>query len=155
MWTTEHTTETALPRETVWAALADLHRGTLTYPGADVFELHGPFAVGSTLAVTPAGGPGTFESTIVDLDAPRTYADETVFGDVTLTFRHTLDALDGGGTRVTHRLDITGPAADTTGPELGPQISDDFPAAMAALLAAAEHRGTATGQRGTTTGQRA
>ncbi|GIG23449.1 hypothetical protein Cch01nite_41730 [Cellulomonas chitinilytica] len=137
MWTTEHTTETALTPATVWAALVDLHRGTLTYPGADVFELHGPFAVGTTLSVTPDGGPGTFESTIVDVVEERTYADETTFGDVTLLFRHTLAPLDDGGTRVTHRLEITGHGADTTGPELGPQISGDFPESMAALLSAA------------------
>jgi hypothetical protein len=141
MWTTEHTAETTLPPAAVWAALADLHRGELTYPGADVFELHGPFAVGSTLSVTPDGGPDTFESTIVDLVEERTYADRTAFGDVALLFRHTLTPLDDGGTRLTHRLEITGDGADTTGPELGPQISDDFPSSMAALLAAAEQRG--------------
>jgi hypothetical protein len=140
MWTTEHTSDTALSPDVVWAALADLHRGRLTYPGADVFELHGPFGVGSTLSVTPDGGPDTFESTIVDLVEGSTYADETTFGDVILHFRHTLTPLGDGGTRLTHRLEITGPGADATGPELGPQISGDFPESMAALLAAAAQR---------------
>ncbi|MGY4644802.1 polyketide cyclase [Cellulomonas sp. URHB0016] len=138
MWSTEHTTETTLSPKAVWTALADLHRGVLTYPGADVFELHGPFAVGSTLAVTPDGGPETFQSTIVDLVEEATYADQTAFGDVVLQFRHTLTPLDDGGTRLAHRLEITGPGADATGPVLGPQISGDFPESMAALLVAAE-----------------
>jgi len=138
VWTTDVTAETTLPRQTVWDALAGLHRGTLTYPGADVFELHGPFAVGTTLSVTPEGGPGTFESTIVELVEGETYADRTSFGDVTLLFRHTLEQLDDGGTRVTHCLEIDGPGADTTGPELGPQISGDFADSMASLLRAAE-----------------
>ena len=139
MWTTEHTAETTLPRETVWAALRDLHRGTLTYDGADTFELQGPFAVGSTVLVTPVG-QGTFTSTIVELVEPSTYADRTSFGDLTLLFRHTLVELERG-TRVTHRLEIDGPSADEVGPELGPQISDDFGASMAALFEAAARVG--------------
>ncbi|MEN0129821.1 MAG: hypothetical protein AAGC49_10310 [Brevundimonas sp.] len=138
MWIAEHTAETDLGRETVWAALADLHRGTLTYEGADAFELRGPFDVGSTVYVTPVG-QGTFESTIVDLVEPETYADQTSFGDLTLLFRHTLVA-DGGVTRVTHRLEIDGPSADEVGPELGPQISDDFGESMQALFDAARAR---------------
>ncbi|MDM7854857.1 SRPBCC family protein [Cellulomonas alba] len=136
MWSTEHTATTDLGPAAVWAALRALHEGRLTYPGADTFELHGPFAVGTEVSVTPVGQE-TFASRIVDLEDERTYADETTFGDVTLLFRHTLGALPDGGTRVTHRLDITGPAADEVGPELGPQIAGDFPESMAALLAAA------------------
>ncbi|WP_426593546.1 polyketide cyclase [Cellulomonas sp. McL0617] len=138
MWIAEHTAETDLPRENVWAALADLHRGALTYEGADSFELRGPFAVGTTVAVTPVG-QDTFESRIVDLVEPATYADATTFGDLTLLFRHTLVEVDGG-TRVTHRLEIDGPSADEVGPELGPQISDDFGTSMQALFDAARAR---------------
>jgi hypothetical protein len=39
---------------------------------------------------------------------------------------------------VTYRMEITGPAADTLGPEIGPQISADFPETMAALVERAE-----------------
>lgn len=35
---------------------------------------------------------------------------------------------------------VNGPGARTTGPELGPQISGDFPAVTQALLAAARVR---------------
>jgi carbon monoxide dehydrogenase subunit G len=132
MWTTEYTAETALSSETVWAALRDLHTGTLTYPGADTFELEGPFAADSQVTVTPVG-QDSFRSTIVDLVENETYADETTFGDVVLTFRHTL-VPTASGTRVTHRLDISGPAADEVGPQLGPQISGDFDESMAALF---------------------
>jgi hypothetical protein len=34
-------------------------------------------------------------------------------------------------------LEVTGPAADQVGPELGPAITEDFPQAMEALLARA------------------
>ena len=48
-----------------------------------------------------------------------------------------MQPLEGGGTKVTHRLEITGPAADQVGPELGPAITEDFPEALDALLARA------------------
>ena len=79
MWTTEHTAETPLPPEAVWAALRALHEGRLSYDGADEFALHGPFAVGTRVSVTPEGQE-TFDSTIVDLVENSTYADETVLG---------------------------------------------------------------------------
>ncbi len=132
MWTTEYTAETSLSPGTVWAALRDLHTGELTYEGADTFELHGPFAVGTELTLTPVG-QDSFHSTIVDLVENETYADRTEFGDLVLTFRHTLTPI-ASGTRVTHRLEIDGESADQVGPELGPQISDDFPESMAALF---------------------
>jgi hypothetical protein len=54
---------------------------------------------------------------------------------VTLRFSHTLERLATGGTRVRHRLEISGAAADQVGPELGPAITADFPDAMEALIA--------------------
>ena len=50
---------------------------------------------------------------------------------------HRLERLDGGGTRVTYRMEITGPAADEMGPQVGPAITADFPETMAALVALA------------------
>jgi len=137
MWTTTHEATTTAAPGAVWAALERLHSGVPLGPGSDAFELHGPFAVGTTLTVTPQGQE-PMESTIVELVPGRTYADRTVFGDLALTFRHDLVALDTGGTSVTHTLVIDGADADTVGPELGPQISADFPATLRDLLDAAE-----------------
>jgi len=135
MWTTHHTAETDLPRDAVWAALRELHEGRRNVPGADRFELDGPFAVGSVVNVTPAG-QDTFASTIVELEDGVRYADRTEFGDIVLVFAHDL-ADSASGTVVTHTLTITGDGADATGPVLGPQIAGDFPEAMQALFAAA------------------
>jgi len=138
MWSTEETAETGASREAVWKAVRDLHTGDLTYPGADRFELHGPFEVGTELTVTPEGQE-PIRSRIVELAAGRTYADVTEFGTVRLTFRYDLDDL-ADGTFVRYSLTIDGADADTVGPELGPQISADFPESLAALLAQAERR---------------
>jgi len=137
MWTTQHQGTTAAEPGAVWNALAALHSGTSLGPDSDLFELHGPFAAGTRLTVTPQG-QDPMESVITELEPGQVYADQTVFGGLTLTFRHRLDAGAAGGTTVTHELEITGERADELGPELGPQISGDFPVAMGELLAAAE-----------------
>jgi hypothetical protein len=139
MWTTEYRTEADVAPQAIWAALRDLHSGVKLSENSDTFELHGPFEVGTAVSVTPQG-QGTFQSKIIELVEPELYADQTSFGDVTLLFRHTLAPLADGGTEITHRLEIDGPGADAIAPELGPQISEDFPAAMDDLIAAARVR---------------
>ena len=136
MWSNEYTAVSPLSAQAIWAALKALHEGRLTYEGADTFVLHGPFAKGSRVSVTPVG-QDTFEATIVDVIDNVTYADETSFGDTKLLFRHTLVPV-AGGTQVTHRLEISGPSAAEVGPELGPRISGDFDTSMAKLFEQAQ-----------------
>lgn len=138
MWTTAHTDHSPLPADQIWRTFADVHSGRLTLPGGDRFVAQGELAVGTRLAVTPAGQE-TMTSTVTEFDPGRRYADVTELDGITLTFSHDF-VDDGSGTAVTHRLQIDGPAADAVGPELGPQISADFPDAMRALLAAADDR---------------
>ncbi|MGW4488291.1 SRPBCC family protein [Amycolatopsis sp. NPDC004368] len=142
MWTTDHSADTTAAPEAVWAALRALHSGERLSERSDKFELHGPFAKGTEVSVTPQG-QDTFRSRITELVENEVYEDETSFGDVLLRFRHTLVRRADGGTTVTHRLEIDGPGAAAMAPELGPQISEDFPVAMADLLAFAERTGAA------------
>lgn len=137
MWTTTYESATMAGPAAVWDALVALHSGTRLGPNSDDFELHGPFAVGTEVTVTPQGQEA-MTSTIVEVDLRRGYADRTVFDGLVLTFRHRLTMAEDGGTTVSHTLEISGDGADEIGPELGPQISADFPVAMAELLAAAE-----------------
>jgi uncharacterized protein YndB with AHSA1/START domain len=137
MWVHEHTDETAASPEAVWRVLRDLDDWPSWDTSMEWVRLQGPFRVGSEVVMKPEGQE-PITSVIVEAAENRLYADETDFGEVRLRFSHTLAPLASGGTTVTHRLEITGPAADTVGPELGPVISEDFPEAMQALLARAE-----------------
>jgi hypothetical protein len=139
MWTTQHTAETDVTPSAVWAALVELHSGTPLGPNSDSFELHGPLAVGTQISITPQGQE-TMQSVIVELEQERVYADLTEFQGLRLLFRHTLTPTTAGGTRVTHELEIHGDDADQVGPDIGPQISADFPVAMGELIAAASRR---------------
>lgn len=132
MWATEYSATSTLDSSILWNTLRRLHMGELHYPGADTFVPHGPFAVGTEIAVTPAG-QDEMTSTIVELVENERYADVTHFGGLSLLFRHTF-VTTAEGTVVTHRLEIDGEGADVVGPELGPQISGDFDETMAGLF---------------------
>jgi hypothetical protein len=99
-------------------------------------RLEGPFAVGAEVTMKPKG-QDPITSVIVEAAPNRVDADETTLGDVTLRFSHTLEPLRPDGTKVIHRLEITGPAAGEVAPGLGAAITEDFPEAMDALLARA------------------
>jgi uncharacterized protein YndB with AHSA1/START domain len=136
MWTHEHAAETPLPPEAVWKVLADLDNWARWDTSMERVELHGPLKAGSTVTMTPKGqDPVT--SVITEVAEHERYADQTEFGGVTLGFSHTLTRLPGGGTRIVHRLEITGDQADAVGQEMGPMITEDFPEAMAGLLSCA------------------
>ena len=145
MWSHEHTVETPLAAPAIWRVLADLDNWARWDTSMESVRLSGPFAVGSTVTMTPTG-QDPIQSVITEIVENERYADETEFEGVRLAFSHTLEPLRDGGTRVIHRLEITGPAADQVAPELGPAIIVDFPEAMTALLAYAGRSGDASGR---------
>jgi hypothetical protein len=79
-----------------------------------------------------SGEPVTLR--IADLTPEKLFVDEADLGDVVVRTTHLLEAAPGGGTQVTYRMEISGPAADTVGPQLGPAISGDFPETLQSLV---------------------
>lgn len=138
MWEFEHSIDAAeVTPAQVYARYADVASWTEWDEGIEKVTLDGPFTVGTTGTMTPAG-QDSLPFTITEAVPGESFTDETVIpGAVTLRFVHRLAALPGGGTRITHRLEIDGPASEQMGPELGPQITADFPEAMQALAEAA------------------
>lgn len=134
MWTHEHVAETGASPAQVWRVLADLDSWGTWDTSMEWVRLEGPLAVGSTVVMKPIG-QDPITSTVAAVEPGRRYADQTEFGGVQLYFSHVLEPTVDGGTRVVHRLEIAGDDADAVGPTLGPQITEDFPDAMRALLA--------------------
>jgi hypothetical protein len=83
--------------------------------------------------MTPIGEDAV-ELRIAEACEPDLFVDEADFGDVLIRTIHRIDSLGGGRSLVTYRMEISGPAADAVGPELGPKISGDFPDTLAALV---------------------
>jgi uncharacterized protein YndB with AHSA1/START domain len=138
MWTTEHSIETTAAPEAVWRLWADVAQWPEWNGDIDRIEISGPFAVGSTISMTPTGGDDPIELRIADMSEPELFVDEADLGDVVVRTTHRVDRVDAERARIVYRMEIDGPASDAVGPELGPQISGDFPDVLAALARRAE-----------------
>jgi len=116
-----------------------VRRSELGHWNGDIerITISGPFAADSTIAMTPVGQE-TVELRIAEASEPNLFVDEAEMDDVVIRTIHRIDPLDDERNRVTYRLEISGPAADSVGPELGPEISGDFPETLAALVEKAE-----------------
>jgi hypothetical protein len=66
------------------------------------------------------------------------FTDEMNADNFTVRTTHRLEQTAAGITRITYRTEITGPAADQVGPQLGPAITADFPQVLATLVELAE-----------------
>ena len=138
MWTTAHTLDTDVDRESLWSTFAALHCGELQLPGMDTHQAAAPLQVGTPVEVSPEGAERML-ATVTEFEPPARYAEEAHFDDLLLTFRHRFEQL-AGGTRITQELVIDGDGSDEVGPELGPDIAAGFPDQLALLVDAARHR---------------
>src|SRR5262245_56231445 len=132
MWTTEHSIETSAAPEAIWRLWADVPGWSAWNGDIERIELHGPFAAESRIVMTPVGGE-PIELRIAEAVEPEWFVDEADMGEIVVRTVHRVEPLDAGRVRLTYRMEITGPAADTLGPEIGPRISADFPQTLAAL----------------------
>ena len=137
MWTTEHAIETTATPEAIWQVWADVPRWSEWNGDVAQCELSGPFAAGSTITMTTGDGD-TIELKIVDAVEPEHFVDEADLGEVFVRTLHRIERLAADRVRVVYRMEISGPAADTVGPEVGPAISADFPDVLAALAERAQ-----------------
>ena len=137
MWTNEQGIETVASPEAIWRLWSDVAGWPEWIADIEQIEISGPFAVGSTISMTPAGQEPV-ELRIAEAVEPGLFVDEADLGDVVVRTIHCVERLEGDRNRVVYRMEISGPAADSVGPELGPQISADFPETLAALVDHAE-----------------
>jgi hypothetical protein len=137
MWANEHSVEPAAAPEQIWKLWANVAGWPEWNGDIERIELIGAFAAGSTIRMTPIGEE-TVELRIAEAVQPELFVDEAHFGEVVVRTIHRARRIDPERTRITYRMEITGPAADTLGPQIGPEISGDFPQTLAGLVARAE-----------------
>ncbi|HEX9350904.1 MAG TPA: SRPBCC family protein [Gaiellaceae bacterium] len=137
MWATEHSIETSAAPEGIWRLWADVSGWPEWNGDIERIELHGPFATGSRIVMTPVGQE-PIELRISEAVEPELFVDEADMGEIVVRTTHRVEPLNGERGRITYRMEITGPAADTLGPQIGPEISADFPQTLAALVERAE-----------------
>jgi hypothetical protein len=137
MWTTEQSIETAASPDAIWRLWSDVAGWPEWNADIEHIEISGPFAAGSTITMTPIG-EDPIELRIAEAIEPDLFVDEAELGDVVVRTIHRVERVEGDRSRVVYRMEISGEAADTVGPELGPKISADFPETLAALARRAE-----------------
>ena len=139
MWSTTHSIETDARAEEIWRLWADVPKWTEWNGDIERIELVGQFETGSRIMMTPVGQE-PIELTIAEAAEPELFIDEADFGDVVVRTTHRVERLNRERSQVTYEMEISGPEADTLGPQIGPEISADFPQTLAALVARAEDR---------------
>ena len=136
MWTTVYEHVSAAPPEKVWSLLADVGGWGAWNDGIENIALDATLAVGTTFRMTPPGEE-TMTSTIAELVPGFRITDVTELDGVVVRVAHDL-AADHGGTRVTYRVEVTGPTDPEVTEQIGRAVSADFPDVLANLAAAAE-----------------
>ncbi len=139
MFNYSHSVETAASPDTIWQFYCNTESWPEWDSSVQSVSLDGPFAVGTTGTMVIEGQP-PLPMHLTEVTPDRSFTDVTDLPEMGLvvTFIHLLEPLPGGGTRVTHRMELSGPAAETLGPEVGPMIVADVPDAMRSLVAKAE-----------------
>ena len=132
MWEYEYSLETSADRGALWRHWADMAAWPQWNDGIETIDVDGPFAVGTTFTMTPPGDE-PIRMRLVEIEPGTSFTDEMDAGDFVVRTEHRLEPAAVGQTRIVYRTEITGAAAGQVGPELGPQITADFPEVVAAL----------------------
>jgi hypothetical protein len=139
MWSTEHSIQTTAAPESIWALWTNVGDWPTWNADLDRAELSGPFEEGSAITMFPRDDDPV-ELRIAEAAAPERFVDQADMGPVVVRTTHLIDRLGDDRSQIVYRMEITGPDADTLGPEIGPQITADFPEVLAKLVAVAEGR---------------
>ncbi len=139
MWQTEHTAYTHASPEDVWALWSDVTTWPTWDSGIQRANIEGRFAACASGTLKPTGGPQV-TLTIIDAKPNHGFVDETKLPLARMRFEHEV-ASDAERTRITHRVQITGPAAPLFARVIGRGIARDLPETIAALARLASERG--------------
>src|SRR5262245_56628605 len=101
MWATEHSIETTASPESIWRLWSDVPSWGDWNADIERIEISGPFAVGSTIAMTPVGQV-TVELRIAEASEPNLFVDEADLGEILVRTFHRVDAVEDGRSRVTY-----------------------------------------------------
>lgn len=133
MWTYEHSIETNAMPEAIWRLWADVESWGAWNADIESIQISGPFAEGAEIVMTPAG-QDPVRLRVAEATVDELFVDEARIDGLLLRTVHRIDRGERLRTRVVYRMEITGAAADELGPQIGPAVTADWPATMAALV---------------------
>lgn len=133
MWSVEHSVSADVPPALVWQRYRDVASWPEWNGAVESVVLERDFAAGTLGTLTPPGqGPLPFR--VVSAVENEGYVSETSIAD-TVTMRVTagLTPLAGGGTRITHRVELDGPGAPYFARSFGSVLAAGVPQTLKAL----------------------
>jgi Polyketide cyclase / dehydrase and lipid transport len=137
MWTYQHHHDTSAAADKIWPLYADVTRWSEWDPAMKRVDINGDFLAGSE-GVMHVENFGPVPFVITDCTPNAQFSTDSPGPGVTIRFEHELEPLTNGGTRITHRVILHGPAAETVGPQMGPNMTSDLPESMAKIAELAE-----------------
>ena len=138
MWTYQHHHDIAASASAVWPLYCDVANWPRWDEGMERVDLDGAFTVNSA-GVMHVKGFGPVPFVLSAVETQRRFDTDSPMDGFTLRFEHLVEPInDGHHCRITHRVIITGPAADQVGPVMGPKVTADIPHSMARIAELAE-----------------
>jgi Polyketide cyclase / dehydrase and lipid transport len=137
MWTTESTAVSSARPETIWALWSNVAKWQTWDDALTDSSLETDFAVGSQGTLTPKGAPQSFGFRLTEVTPLRSFSDITELPGATLTFDHLLE-VTADGTRITHRIQISGDAWEGYAARMSEDFERELPHAVTKLARLAE-----------------
>lgn len=134
MWQHVHEETTDIPREAIWAVIADVAGWPEVDRNIERLVIHTAPAPGVPFTLKPRGGP-TLRFTIGRFEAPEIYSDICRMPGAVMETRHLL--LPGPRITVRVEIEVRGPMAWFWGRTVGRKHAQGLPAQTARILAAA------------------
>lgn len=138
MWSTEASATTEAPPEAIWRLWADVDNWKEWDPGVEDSSIDGPFVEGTRCGLKPKGGPKVM-SVLTDVRFDEGFSDHTRLPLANLDFFHWVKRV-GGETRVTHRVEISGPLSFVFARLMGRGMEKGLPETVRNLARLAEER---------------
>jgi hypothetical protein len=133
MWSYEYSVEADVTAAAVWAAWSKVTEWGTWNSDIEAISIDGPFEAGTSFSMTPVG-QDALTMKLVDVVKNERFTDVCDFEGILVRTLHQVSPSAEGRVTITYRTEITGPGSDQVGPEIGPQITADFPETLEALV---------------------
>ena len=134
-FTFEHTVDTPARPRALWRLYSDVATWPSWDDAVERVTLDGPFEPGA-VGTFKLRGQDPLAFRLLEVDPQRGFMDETSIPGGVVRFRHSIDPLSDGQTRITHAVEIEAPAPIAE--QIGAKITAGVPETMARLAALAQ-----------------
>lgn len=138
MWSTEASATTQASLEAIWRLWADVDNWKEWDPGLEDSSISDSFVEGTHYELKPKGGPKV-TSVLTDVRPGEGFSDHTRLPLANLDFSHEVERV-GEGTRITHRVEISGPLSFVFARLMGRGFEGGLPETVRNLARLAEER---------------